>query len=125
MDQAVSCSYLMYAWADALIVQDAVAHREGLGANWTTRRAFWAGRAANEAALRTNLLSLATTRTRHVGNDPHLDRYDPDLWADEFSFLISRGRRIFRATSSMTTAPTSMPILAGRPGCVKRSRVCS
>ena len=44
---------------DALIVQDAVAHNEGLGANWKTRRAFWADRAANESALRTNLLSLA------------------------------------------------------------------
>src|SRR5438445_7007183 len=45
---------------EALIVQDAVAHNEGLGANWKTRRAFWADRAANESALRTNLLSLAT-----------------------------------------------------------------
>src|SRR3984885_8445855 len=65
---------------EALIVQDAVAHNEGLGANWATRRAFWADRAANESALRTNLLSLAATRTRHVGNDPDLDRYDPDPW---------------------------------------------
>jgi pimeloyl-ACP methyl ester carboxylesterase len=44
---------------EALIVQDAVAHNEGLGANWQPRRAFWADRAANEGALRTNLLSLA------------------------------------------------------------------
>jgi pimeloyl-ACP methyl ester carboxylesterase len=71
----------------ALIVQDAVAHNEGLGANWNTRRAFWANRAANESALRTNLLSFATTRTRHVGNDPNVERYDPDLWTDEFYFL--------------------------------------
>src|SRR4051794_8313361 len=28
--------------AQALIVQDAVAHNEGLGENWKTRRAFWA-----------------------------------------------------------------------------------
>ena len=33
---------------EALIVQDAVAHNEGLGVNWKTRRAFWADRAANE-----------------------------------------------------------------------------
>ena len=72
---------------EALIVQDAVAHNEGLGANWKTRGAFWADRAANESALRTNLLSLATTRTRHVGNDPNVERYDPDLWTDEFAFL--------------------------------------
>jgi pimeloyl-ACP methyl ester carboxylesterase len=73
--------------AEALIVQDAVAHNEGLGANWKTRRAFWADRAPNESALRTNLLSLATTRTRHLGNDPNHERYNPDLWTDEFYFL--------------------------------------
>jgi pimeloyl-ACP methyl ester carboxylesterase len=77
---------------EALIVQDAVAHNEGLGANWKTRRAFWADRAANESALRTNLLSLATTRTRHVGNDPNVERYDPDLWTDEFYFLNQPGQ---------------------------------
>ena len=38
---------------EALIVQDAVAHNEGLGANWKTRREFWKDRAANESALRT------------------------------------------------------------------------
>jgi pimeloyl-ACP methyl ester carboxylesterase len=74
----------------ALIAQDAVSHNEGLGAIWKTRRALWADRAANESALRANLLSLATTRTRHVGNDPNVERYDPDLWTDEFSFLLSR-----------------------------------
>src|SRR6476660_8296667 len=62
----------------ALIVQNAVAHTEGLGANWNVRRAFWADRAANECALRINLLSLPTTRTRHVGNDPNVERYNPD-----------------------------------------------
>jgi len=77
---------------EALVVQDAVAHNEGLGANWKTRRAFWADRAANESALRTNLLSLQTTRTRHVGSDPNIERYDPDFWTDEFSFLNQPGQ---------------------------------
>jgi len=72
---------------EALIVQDAVAHNEGLGPNWKTRRAFWADRAGNESALRANLLSLVATRTRHVGSDPDVERYDPDLWTDEFAFL--------------------------------------
>src|SRR6202034_922556 len=58
---------------EALIVQDAVAHNEGLGSNWATRRAFWADRPANESALRLNLLSLATTKTRHLGDDPHVE----------------------------------------------------
>jgi pimeloyl-ACP methyl ester carboxylesterase len=77
---------------EALIVQDAVAHNEGLGANWKTRRAFWADRAASESALRTNLLSVQTTRTRHVGSDPSVERYDPDLWTDEFAFLNQPGQ---------------------------------
>src|SRR5580704_7984955 len=76
----------------ALIVQDGVAHNEGLGANWTTRRAFWADRAAHEEALRTNLLSLATTKTRHVGDDPNVELYDPDLWTDEYAFLNAPGQ---------------------------------
>jgi pimeloyl-ACP methyl ester carboxylesterase len=64
---------------EALIVQNAVAHNEGLGAIWKTRRAFCADRAVNESALRANLLSLATTRTRHVGSDPNVEGYAPDL----------------------------------------------
>jgi len=76
----------------ALIVQDAVAHNEGLGANWVTRRAFWANRTANEEALRTNLLSLATTKTRHIGDDPNTELYDPDLWTDEYAFLSAPGQ---------------------------------
>jgi len=76
----------------ALIVQDAVAHNEGLGENWKTRRAFWADRPAYDEALRKNLLSLAATKTRHVGDDPNIDLYDPDLWTDEYAFLNSPGQ---------------------------------
>jgi pimeloyl-ACP methyl ester carboxylesterase len=77
---------------NALIVQNAVAHNEGLGAIWKARRAFWADRAANEQTLRANLLSMATTRARHVGEDPNVERYDPDLWTDEFAFLSQPGQ---------------------------------
>jgi pimeloyl-ACP methyl ester carboxylesterase len=77
---------------EALIVQDAVAHNEGLGANWATRRGFWADRPAYEEALRKNLLSLATTKTRHLGDDPKIELYDPDLWTDEYAFLNAPGQ---------------------------------
>jgi pimeloyl-ACP methyl ester carboxylesterase len=53
---------------EGLIVQDAVAHNEGLGANWATRRAFWADRPAHEEALRKNLLSLETTKMKKSMN---------------------------------------------------------
>jgi pimeloyl-ACP methyl ester carboxylesterase len=76
----------------ALIVQDAVAHNEGLGSNWATRRAFWADRTAHEDALRTNLLSFQTTKVRHVGDDPDVELYNPDLWTDENAFLNASGQ---------------------------------
>lgn len=75
----------------ALIVQNAVSHEDGLGPLWDTRRAFWKDRAANEAALRENFLSLAATRQRHIGSNPHPDTINPDLWTDEFAFLNRPG----------------------------------
>ncbi|HEY0339899.1 MAG TPA: alpha/beta hydrolase [Steroidobacteraceae bacterium] len=70
----------------ALIVQDAVAHNTGLGANWKTRREYWADRAPNEAALRVNLLSLEAARARHIGNDPDVERHDPICTPTSFTF---------------------------------------
>ena len=76
----------------ALIVQNAVAHEEGLGPLWDTRKAFWRDRAAHEAALRKNFLSFEATRLRHVGHSPNPQRYDPDAWCDEFAFLSRPGQ---------------------------------
>ena len=75
-----------------LIVQNAVAHDTGLGQAWRARRAFWADRATHEPAMRQSLLSLEATRRRHVGHDPDVERYDPDLWTDEFAFLSRPGQ---------------------------------
>ena len=77
---------------EAIVIQNAVAHEEGLGPLWDKRRAFWADRKAHEAALRENFLSLAATRQRHLGSDPDTSAYDPDLWTDEFAFLSRPGQ---------------------------------
>jgi pimeloyl-ACP methyl ester carboxylesterase len=77
---------------ETLIVQNAVAHDSGLGTLWDARRAFWADRVRHEETLRINLLSLEATRRRHVGSDPNVERYDPDLWTDEFAFLSQPGQ---------------------------------
>jgi len=73
-------------------VQNAVCHEDGLGPLWETRRAFWSDRARHEQALRENFFSPTATRQRHVGNSPHPDRYDPDLWTDELAFLNRPGQ---------------------------------
>lgn len=74
-----------------LIVQNAVAHEEGLGRLQAARKGFWADRAANEASYRDGLASLERGRLRHIGNSPHPERYDPDLWQDEVAFLARPG----------------------------------
>lgn len=76
-----------------LIVQNAVAHEDGLGPLWEKRRAFWANREANEADLQRTFLSFDTTKQRHVGTSPHPERYDPDLWTDEYAFLTRPGQK--------------------------------
>lgn len=76
----------------ALVIQNAVAHEDGLGPLWQTRRDFWADRAAHETALRVNFLSFDATRQRHLGTSPNVSVYDPDLWTDEFAFLSRPGQ---------------------------------
>jgi len=75
----------------ALIIQNAVAHDEGLGPLWQKRREFWVDRAANEAGLRANFLSFAATKQRHIGSNPNPETLDPDRWTDEFAFLSRPG----------------------------------
>jgi pimeloyl-ACP methyl ester carboxylesterase len=47
---------------NALIVQNAVCHEDGLGPLWETRRAFWSDRPRHEDALRENFFSPTATR---------------------------------------------------------------
>jgi pimeloyl-ACP methyl ester carboxylesterase len=74
-----------------IIVQNAIAHEEGLGRLQAARKGFWADRAANESKYRAGLGSLQTARLRHVGGSPHPERYNPDLWHEEFAFLTRPG----------------------------------
>jgi pimeloyl-ACP methyl ester carboxylesterase len=75
----------------ALVIQNAVAHEQGLSDLWVSRKAFWVDRAAHEAAVRANLLSLEATRQRHVGRSPHPERIDPETWESEYALLIRPG----------------------------------
>jgi pimeloyl-ACP methyl ester carboxylesterase len=76
----------------ALIIQNAVSHEEGLSPLWAARRAFWQDRASHETAFRKSFLSLETTRNRHLGSSPHPERIDPDTWTEEFYFLNQQGQ---------------------------------
>jgi pimeloyl-ACP methyl ester carboxylesterase len=84
--------YALFMRVTALIVQNAVAHEDGLGPLWATRKAYWQDREKYESDLRKNFLSFATTKSRHTGRDPSVWLYDPDLWTDEFAFLNQPGQ---------------------------------
>ncbi len=109
---------------ETLIVQDAVAHNEGLGANWNARRAFWADRAANESALRENLLSLATTKTRHIGSDRIQSATTRFYGPTNSRSSASQARQRFRAIFFTTIETTSSHTPGGSNGCARRSHGC-
>jgi pimeloyl-ACP methyl ester carboxylesterase len=77
---------------DAIIIQNAVSHDEGLGPLWVSRREFWRDRAKHEAAFRAAFLSLETVRKRHLGTTPYPEGINPDIWRDEYYFLSQPGQ---------------------------------
>jgi pimeloyl-ACP methyl ester carboxylesterase len=81
----------------AIIIQNAVASEDGLGPAWDERKAFWKDRAAYEQKVVPNFLSFATTKGRHLGSSPNIDRYDPNEWIDEFAHLSQPGQTQIQA----------------------------
>jgi len=77
---------------EAIIIQNAVSHEEGLSPLWATRREFWQDRATHEALFRKTFFSLNTVRSRHLGASPHPEKIDPDTWTDELYFLNQPGQ---------------------------------
>jgi pimeloyl-ACP methyl ester carboxylesterase len=76
----------------AIIIQNAVAHVEGLAPSRNFLQPFWDDRAGVESSFRTNFFALETTRGGHIGKDPNPELYDPDLWTDEKAFLDEPGQ---------------------------------
>ncbi len=81
----------------AMIIQNAVAHEQGLGPLWDARRAYWRDRATYEDKVISNFTSLKVARERHVGSSPHIERYNPDTWTDEFVTLSRPGQTKIQA----------------------------
>ncbi|WP_293348315.1 alpha/beta hydrolase [Phenylobacterium sp.] len=76
----------------ALIVQNANAYDEGLGAKWTGIASFWRDPAGHQDQLDA-FMSLDGARLRHVAGSPNPERYSPDAWTDEFAMLSRPGAR--------------------------------
>lgn len=81
----------------ALVFQNGNVYEEGLGAMWAKRKPFWQDRAAHETAVIAMHQSVAATRARHIGSDPNVEAYDPDLWMDEYAYLNRPGQARIQA----------------------------
>jgi pimeloyl-ACP methyl ester carboxylesterase len=80
----------------ALIISNANAYQEGLGAKWVGIAQYWADRDGHASVVDT-FLSLAATEQRHTLGTLHPDRYNPDTWTDEFAHLSRPGQREIQA----------------------------
>jgi pimeloyl-ACP methyl ester carboxylesterase len=103
-----------------LIIQNAIAHEEGLGRLQGARKGFWADRAANEARYRAGLTSVESARNRHVNGSQHPERFSPDLWNDEVAFLARPGEADIQSNlfydyrNNLTAFPEWQKWLRGR-----------
>lgn len=76
----------------ALVVQNANAYEEGLGAKWKNIAEYWADPKAYPQ-IPVVFTSLEAAKVRHAGGSPNPERYNPDAWIDEFVFLSRPGQR--------------------------------
>ena len=69
-----------------IIVQNANAYKEGLGAKWTGIAQYWANPKAHPEIFKA-FSSLEGAKQRHIAGSPHPERYNPDTWTDEYAIL--------------------------------------
>lgn len=80
----------------ALIIQNANAYQEGLGAKWTGIAQYWNDRQGHPEVVDA-FMSFAATEQRHTAGTSHPERYNPDSWADEFAHLSKPGQHAIQA----------------------------
>ncbi|MFZ0266429.1 alpha/beta fold hydrolase [Caulobacter sp.] len=80
----------------ALVIQNANAYREGLGAKWTGIARYWDDPAAHPDQVEA-FTSLEGAQQRHIAGSPHPERYNPDTWTDEHAALERPGAREIQA----------------------------
>ncbi len=80
----------------ALIIQNANAYSEGLGAKWAGIAQYWADPKAHPEVFDA-FVSWAATEQRHTLGTSHPDRYNPDTWTDEYAHLSRPGQQQIQA----------------------------
>src|SRR5579863_3601759 len=82
---------------EALIVQNANAYNEGLGAKWANIARYWADPKAHSDVFDA-FVSFDATEKRHTLGTSHPERYNPDIWTDEYAHLSKPGQKEIQAS---------------------------
>ena len=80
----------------SLIIQNANAYQEGLGAKWAGIARYWADPKGHPEVVDA-CTSLAAAEQRHTLGTSHPERYNPDTWTDEFAHLSMPGQHEIQA----------------------------
>lgn len=75
-----------------IIIQNANAYDEGLGAKWVNIAKYWKAPSEHPEQV-DGFTGYEGTKQRHLGTSPHPERYNPDAWEDEFAALSRPGQR--------------------------------
>lgn len=80
----------------ALIIQNANAYKEGLGAKWAGIAQYWSDRKAHPEVFEA-FVSAAATEKRHTLGTSRPEAYNPDTWTDEYAHLSRPGQHEIQA----------------------------
>jgi pimeloyl-ACP methyl ester carboxylesterase len=80
----------------AMVIQNANAYNEGLGAKWAKIAQYWADPKAHPEVFEA-FVSFQATEQRHTLGTTHPERYNPDTWTDEYAHLSQPGQREIQA----------------------------
>ncbi|HMK61218.1 MAG TPA: alpha/beta fold hydrolase [Dissulfurispiraceae bacterium] len=94
---------------EALIIQNAVAHMEGLSDAWAIRKAYWRDRVTYEAKIREAIVSIEVARQRHLAGVSRPELIDPDTWSANLH--SSPGREWLRFSWSSCSTINQMSML--------------
>ncbi|WP_282363117.1 alpha/beta fold hydrolase [Pseudomonas sp. PS01297] len=98
-----------------IIIQNANAYNEGLGAKWANIAEYW--KAPDEHPEQVEaFIGFEGTKQRHLGTSPHSERYNPDAWEDEFAAISRPGSGQSSRHCCSTIGPTSPLTLNGNNG---------
>ena len=104
----------------ALIIQNANAYREGLGAKWAAIAQYWTDPKAHPQVFDA-FVSFTATEQRHTLGTSHPEHYNPDTWTDDHAHFVET-RPTRDPSRSAVRLPDECRVLSGVASVVTRAQ---